>query len=408
MRVGEVEGKTDTESSVHSSNNALGTNYGKYFQPWSIRQSMGSPSAKQHDDLLQEHKELLQARDEFTRTALPDIFKCFSSISGAKQVLSGTAGRFGTFVSIGEQIKSDLEGFEGSCWTSFETDLIALKEAGQRERIQRQKMLNGKILKLLRTQIDLPAVLRLVSHLKAQSSFIPLQSLPSVFIQCREVYISNSILANDPGKASGPGEMFQRSCVAMREPVLSVLTEYTSLFTEIPPVSQMLCKRFAWFFEALQEAISQTDKLLDLASHWNELVVLESSYNIYSVSLMPFIDSILIERGAEIATKPLDKSVALFIASLGKTVVPEEPASIKSIPAFILLTNAINQMFKEATCFCPPQFVPSFQAAVDHKLRPVEDALQAEDRRALRELFETQFRPYLTGMFAKLIKASPE
>lgn len=368
---------------------------------------MGSPTG--HEDLVRQFKELEEERDRFTRNSLADIFDCFSSLSNARQIIGEGLVKSARLISMSEAIQVSLNTthFETACWKPYQEKLQSLKELVAREKIQRKKTINAKVLKMLRTDIKTATALRLIGHLKEQTGdggLIPLEGLPSIFLQCRETFITDYILNNDPMNCQ-PDDGFKRACFIMRKAVHPVLDQYCNAFTDVPPISSMLCRRFAWFMDYTVGIIGRISDLKMMATIWDELVELECSFSVYNASFFPFIVDDLISKAVTLAVKSMEKAVAMFIGSLGKTVVPDG-ATMKSVPAFIMLVNSMNQMFQTATVFCPPQIIAPFEAAVQDKLLHIEQALRSESMLRIRDLYETEFRPYLTDTFARLIELS--
>lgn len=369
---------------------------------------MGSPAAG-HEDLVREYGELVEERDRFTRQSLVDIFECFSSINNARQVIGEGLVKSARLISMSEQIQSDLNTshLERTSWLPYQNKLQHQQELSVKETLQRKKIINAKVLKMLRTPIKSDTALRLVSHLKEQTGDggqIPAESLPLIFLQCREVFITDYILSNDPAGCE-PAEGFRRVCLIMKQAVLPVLEQYYCCFSEIPPISAMICRKFTWFIDFVLEVAERSTSLKSIARYWDALVGLDDLFSVYNTSFFPLITEILLKKAVRLAVQSIDKAVALFIGSLGKTVIPDG-ASMRSVPAFIMLVNSMDQMFKAIAFFCPPQFIAPFESAVQDKLLPIEQALRPEHMSRIRDLFETEFRPYLTDTFARLIELS--
>lgn len=366
---------------------------------------MGSP--RSYARLKGELGEMEGERDGFTKESLTDIFKCFGALAEAQHAITESIERIGKIADLTEEIRNDIrpDSFKHNSWKPFVDSLSLYSEASRKEKIQRRKAVNAKVLKMLRSDVSLPVALRLYSYLQEQSThdgMIPANTLPSVFIQCREVFITDFILKNDP-VGCGPKESFRRACLVMKGPVLAVLTQYAAVTSEIGPISGMLGRRVGWFLEIVVEAVSQTQELLDLTSFWNELAVLEGSFGSFSVSFMPFIFENLVSRGVQLASKPLDKSIALFIGSLGRTTA-NESSQLRSVPAFILLTNSITQILKETLSFCPPQMIDPLEQQFRRKLVAIENAIEGdgESMVKIRSIYQDEFIPFLTGCFTRI------
>lgn len=362
-------------------------------------------SSSAHADLLAEKHELLRQRDDYTREHLGEIFGCFSSIGAATRTVDEGLDRLGGMLRSGDQILGDLRAFEANSWAPFQKQLSALQEAVRREKINRKRTINAKVLRMLRSEVSLSVCLRLVSHLKQQSSELGFDgsSLPRVFLQARDVYITDFILRNDPASVP-PEEAFRRACLVMREPVLAVLTQYAAVFPDVQPIAALVSRRFAWFFAIVRQTVRSTGDMLTLAAYWNELVVLNQSYAVFSCPFMSFIQGELVERGVVLCTAGLDKSTALFIRSLDRSVAAEG-ARLKSIPAFVLLANGIIELFKGLVSFCPPQLLLVLRATLDAKLAPVAAALAPHE--PMRRVYEAQFRPFLQACFAQIEAKEP-
>lgn len=357
--------------------------------------------------MREELAELEGARDAFTRDSLDDIFKCFGALAEAQQAISESIDKIAKISELTEDIRTDLrpDAFRDTSWSPFVNSLAQYSEASKKEKVQKRKAVNAKVLKMLRSDVSLPVALRLVAHLQEQSEddgMIPASTLPFVFIQCREVFITDFILKNDPVGCE-PKEAFRRACQVMKGPVLSVLTQYTAVASDIGPISAMLGRRISWFLEIVVEAVAQSQDLLDLTGLWNELTIIENSFHSLSVSFMPFIFETLLSRGVQLASKPLDKSIALFIGSLGRTTATES-SQLRSVPAFILLTNSVSQILKEALSFCPPQIVHPLEAQFKRKLQVIEGAIagNGESMAKIRSIYHDEFVPFLTGCFTRI------
>jgi hypothetical protein len=182
-----------------------------------------------------------------------------------------------------------------------------------------------------------------------------------------------------------------------------VLSQYAAITNEIGPVSAMLGRRLSWFLGIVVESAAQTHDLLGLTSIWNELTILENSLRSFNASFMPFVFETLISRGVQLASKPFDKSIALFIGSLGRTTATES-SQLRSVPAFILLTNSVSQVLKDALNFCPAQLVSPLEQQLRRKLKVIENAITGEGASMLkvRSIYHDEFIPFFTRCFDRI------
>ncbi len=353
----------------------------------------------------------VQERKDYINNNTSSISKCFQAISEAVKMINSSIDTIDACRTQATLVQSNLslDHFNEKPWKPFQDRLHQLDEELKKQSMQRQKLINAKILKLLRGELSQPVALRLVSHLKEQteSGMIPLDSLPTIFVQCREVWISNYTVKNDPMSADTLMESFRLACFIMREAVLHTLIQYNSLFDELAPISNMLGKRIIWFCEICDKCINSIDSPSDLAEMWNELVDLNKSFAFYSCKFMFLLEKSFIQRGTMIATRSLTRSVPLFMKGLSKVSVPEG-AHFKSIPVFVLLLNGFTEMFKNVLCFCPPKLLEELRSQAEELLAPLETTLKQDESdkgACLSRLYFDELKPEIYHQFNRIKEA---
>lgn len=336
-------------------------------------------------------------RAAYVKENLRDISECFGLITTANDKLSQGLERLRRLEgreigSLQESLAPDQ--FEATSYSLYRNAMQGYKDGIRRAHQNRQRAINAKILKLLRTNVSLPVCLRLVGHLKDQdeSAGMSQDSLLALFLQARDQYLHDFILKNDPMALmhESPEEAFGRAILIMREPLLDVIVQYTAIFEEAMPLSVLVSRRFAWFTRLLAEILDRTLIVSHLAFYWNQLVILDKSFHIYNCEFMAMIAPMLIQRAVIIAVGKLDKAISLFVTSASRIPVVEG-TKLKSIPAFVILSNALADLMADVGSFGVPQLRLPLRKGILIKLGPIEKFLQSERWAVLRDVYQTEF-----------------
>jgi len=351
---------------------------------------------RNHEELVVAKEALLEERSQHIKASLTDLL----DIAMVEEEVSNK-------LQIGHQALASIaihqvETDSLKPWSRLQEEIESVGKSMKKDKIQHRKAINARVLKMLREDVPLPTSVRLVCYLRDQADdpdmSLDKTSLPSVYLQCRETFLTNLIISRDPTKtlASNPSEAFRILLSIMSDDVLEILRQYKASFDDFQQISIFLTRRFAWFFEALHDCMENCHDPNVLAIFWRRLEELDTHYSKYMCSFVPFIKGEVLNRVISLALVPLHKAVPLFIAALDRTVVTEG-STLKSTPAFVILMNSISETLSKINQLNIPEIFPYLERRLIASLKPVEIAIERESGKfaVIKDIYDKNFTDFL-------------
>lgn len=342
-------------------------------------------------------------KQNYIMAQLTELNGVFEAIMDAKSTLQESLRSIKSIqIEAAQPILQDLSQFDQNCLQPYNIACISLKDTMRRDQANRQRSINSKIVKLLRTNIALPVCIRLVGHLKEQqkdSNGLTRSPLPIMFLQARETFFQESLLQLDPVAVlqSDPVAAFDRTIKLMKGPFVDIISQYYAIFEESFPLYDFVAKRMNWFFEMLEEIFKTSPAIPKLAPFWNQLVELNDDLYRYNCEFIDIVAPMIVAKAIKIICERFEKAVALFLGSVGRMTKIADASNMKAIPPFVLLCNVLDDAFRDAAQLPVPLLRDRLKGAIRTKLEPIEKCLRegGEKTQRLYLIFLNELLPYI-------------
>lgn len=315
-------------------------------------------------------------------------------------VADGLAERVGelraTITKLTEQIFPQLE--ELTSFEHVESFIVRphrerterLRQNIKAEQAQRQRLLVERSVELLKSNVPLSTCLRLVSTLKQQREFIENPGrLEQTFLEARTKYLVAFIEENIINKKAGMDniKLFEAIVKIMREPVLDIVTQYKAVFSNLYPLSRFVVVRIEWFLASTEALIKSAKNTLVLASFWNQLILLNSSFVNIGAGFLSLIEPVFIHQATQLINssatsswqyfqnkateitsirKSPTSSTARIPVSAGKDILP--PMEISEFPWLLLMVNCFVDIFEQIRVFAIPPMQKPVNGLIERQL----------------------------------------
>ena len=287
--------------------------------------------------------------------------------------------------------------------------LQTIRAADERQR----RELVERTLKLLRSDVPLATCLRLVGTLRQQPEYEIPGKLVEAFLECRNASITEVIerLIIKRQSAMDAAQTFEAVLRVMRESIMDVISQYQVLFSDLYPLCKFIIGKVEWLSGSLRDLVKQARNTLILASYWNQLVLLNSSYASIGAAFLPLIEPLfvahaktLLSNTALIALNSVQAKLADPKAKLPSANREEAtraglrpPESILTHPILIWVINSFADLLEQVRVFAIPALNNVATDVLSMQIKAFEELLQGKfpDQPAILTCYREHLTPFI-------------
>lgn len=298
-----------------------------------------------------------------------------------------------------------------------------LQQAIKEDERARQELVIAQSVRFLQSKLSLPTCLRIVSVLEQQRGFAAdVPKLESLFLEARKKYITSLIETEIISRRDSLDDLklFQALVLIMSGPVVDVVAQYKAAFSEVYSLGRFVIARVDWFLSSVEELVAGAKSTLILASYWNQLVLLNTSYMPLAASFLPLAEPAFVRRASSIAQshaltalEQVRKKIGPEINSAARRQAAEQrqpahssakdlrpPDALLAYPSLVLVANALADFFDSLRVFALPAVHGSASEVLDGLLGAFERLLAEKydsapaEKESLLGCFGGELRPF--------------